>query len=236
MNASVLLLSVVVLAAHHDDELLWFEPWLEHASEVVILMPTTKAYDAPRSLEEREYGTKVRSLWGRTTDEDYLTYWLDKDLRPQSLNYRSVKQLLRGHFQKPSNTTFVTHNPWGEYGHVNHRLMYAAARDLALEYKKTLLVDTIHYSGTYTFPETRTSQSFPYNLARVSAIRTAFQTSILRGTRSDLWTWGDAEEDIPGFHQSVPYSQVIVDGVPVDLEELERYAEENPLPMIGAAL
>lgn len=145
--------ALIILAAHHDDEILWFEPWLNNASEIVIVMPTIPVYTPIRNKEQKLYSTKIKNLWGITTNEDYSQYWLNPQSRTDSINYHSIKQLMRKYFNNDNNTTFVTHNPWGEYGHYHHKIIYIVARDLAIEYKKTLWVDTIHYNGSYTFPE-----------------------------------------------------------------------------------
>jgi hypothetical protein len=233
MNA-LLALSVVVIVAHHDDEILWFEPWLDQASEVIVMMPTTPTYDEVRQKEQQLYGTKVKNLWGRTEDVDYLDYWVDKEARADSINYHSLKQLLRKHFKNSENTTFLTHNPWGEYGHYHHKLLYKVARDLAIEYKKTLIVDGVRYDDGYTYNLTPTSQFMSYDMCRFSEVRSLFQSAVFPGTSLDAWTWNDTDSAVPGYSQDVPYSQVIVNGAPVDMEELERYETDAPLPWVGA--
>ena len=226
--------ALIILAAHHDDELLWFEPWMDTASEIVIVMPTIPVYTPIRNKEQKLYSTKITNLWGKTTNDDYSQYWLNPQFRVDSINYHSIKQLMRKYFNNDDNTTFVTHNPWGEYGHYHHKIIYRVARDLAIEYKKTLWVDNIYYNGTYTFPEIGYTEKYGYDMNKVYQMRSMFQKTIIPGTNFDTWTWGNNNEDIPGYHQSVPYSCVIYNGEEYSMSEIENFAKNNPLPDVGA--
>lgn len=54
-----------------------------------------------------------------------------------------ITKLLKDIIADPAVDTIYTHNPWGEYGHAHHRMVFNAVHDLAIKYNKTVWVPNL---------------------------------------------------------------------------------------------
>ena len=144
----------IIVAAHPDDEVLWFSSILSKVDKVILCFlavaskPTwtggrhksLNAYplDNMLCLEIAESEVFEGADWERPVTTDYglditQNHLSDKIYRE---NFYTLKNRLRNHLQGCENV--FTHNPWGEYGHVEHVQVYRAVKDLQKEMQFTL--------------------------------------------------------------------------------------------------
>ena len=111
---------ILVVSAHLDDEILWFEPWLAIAD--LILTPTVypisefmknhivlrylslNKWVAPMGITDHEKAKMIAH------DRNYRHEWITDNLLSDILN-----QYVAQH------DVIVSHSAWGEYGHEQHQ-------------------------------------------------------------------------------------------------------------------
>ena len=133
----------VVVVAHSDDEVLWFEPLLANAKAIVFL---GGSYGQTRyNFLTNIYGTN--GVYNKNIPKYYAfdiitdQRWTDEALHDscyrdnalytyQNLydHARPILEQLKSQGMK----RVVTHNPWGEYGHPHHRRISDVIRDMAV--------------------------------------------------------------------------------------------------------
>lgn len=148
----------VVVAAHNDDELLWFQPFLPAARQIIQAMGGPAP--AHVTLQAAAYGGPlVHTFPAYTSDEEYMRDFLRRDPcgqvaevppaagsvyltqgRDLKLSFEEVRERLRPWIADPQVWRVVTHNHWGEYGHAHHRMLSAVVRELAREYGKDVWI------------------------------------------------------------------------------------------------
>ncbi len=138
----------IIIAAHPDDEILWFSPVLDKADAVVICfldIPTDPAISEGRRrcisgypalnvkwLEIEEAGCAGLADWRKPLP---TRYGVGIHNRGAACKYRKnfgrlvalLKTILPGY------TVIYTHNPWGEYGHEEHVQVYRAVKHVCNE-------------------------------------------------------------------------------------------------------
>lgn len=115
-----------LIVAHPDDEIIWFNP--EEYDKIVIVF--TDRLDVPqfgssrrKAMEELPYADKIISL-----DMIESNYWRDKTKRlDYEENYDELCDWLHNIIE--DNDTVTTHNPYGEYGHTDHIMLWHACMD-----------------------------------------------------------------------------------------------------------
>jgi len=152
----------LVVAAHNDDELLWFQPFLT-APATRIVQAMAGAAPVHRTLQDtaytkRYYGTKMAHLWtGYSTNDEYMRDYLRRDPcgaiaeapppvnpggtyltqgRDLKFSYAEIRTRLEPYIADPATWRVLSHNHWGEYGHAHHRTVAAVVRELATRYGK----------------------------------------------------------------------------------------------------
>lgn len=117
----------ILVIAHVDDEVLWFNP-LKFDKIVIAFLnrldrPTMGVARA-RAIARHPLRDKIE-LVGLTESN----YWRDKSkISEYEDNYRDLVEYL----QKLKNVElFYTHNSWGEYGHADHILVHKAVMAVA---------------------------------------------------------------------------------------------------------
>lgn len=144
----------VLVAAHPDDEILWFSSVLSRMDQVVLcFLPVQSnpiwtqgrreslaAYplDNVGCLELPESNVFWGADWRRPVPTEYGLKITDKRLSDTNYieNFEALKQRLRAQLQGRRNV--FTHNPWGEYGHVEHVQVYRAVKSLQEEMRFSL--------------------------------------------------------------------------------------------------
>lgn len=114
-----------LLVAHHDDEILWFNP--EDYDKIIIVFSGRD--DRPWFKEKREKANAEHPLkpicWGLTESN----FWRDSTKYAEhQRNYEDICRLVKG---LKDATSITTHNANGEYGHADHILVHNAVMDSA---------------------------------------------------------------------------------------------------------
>ncbi|MBK8010310.1 MAG: VCBS repeat-containing protein [Deltaproteobacteria bacterium] len=169
-------LDTVIVFAHQDDELLWMLPFWSSARRFVLAaVPTSPAHRELVALHGAEYSQNWVPVWGEMSNLCFAEiYWSSgprsaECTRISADTYLSnappdaaaakeaIKQRVRKYVAEPEVKRIVTHNPWGEYGHIHHRLVSAAVRELGVELGKEVVVlgsvIGTNGPGTWTFAD-----------------------------------------------------------------------------------
>ncbi len=140
---------IVVIVAHPDDEVLWFASVLPRASAVILAFGPYAAVpeiaaDRRAAVAELPYPTTLLGLDEAGTYD--MTDWQNPtpsrfgvtlDHAPPDVraayeaNFVTLRERLRP-MLKPGQLVF-SHNPWGEYGHPDHVLVFRAVEQLRQE-------------------------------------------------------------------------------------------------------
>jgi hypothetical protein len=143
----------IIVASHPDDEVLWFSSILERVDEVLICFLNYKSKHEKsmgRKKALSEYPKKNISclgldesgaFWDTNWQQPVITQFgleindssTGEDYRD---NYYKLKSCLQERLKGYSNV--FTHNPWGEYGHVEHVQVYRVIKELQGEMKFSL--------------------------------------------------------------------------------------------------
>ena len=137
----------VLVVAHPDDEALWFSSILADVGKIVICfkdVPRYPVWTAGRDASFSAYPlsrmvhldiTEADGFWGADWKFPVETeFGLALDLVPAATpryeaNFRQLIAELGPLLSNAANV--ITHNPWGEYGHVEHVQVHRAVRGRA---------------------------------------------------------------------------------------------------------
>lgn len=148
----------IIVAAHPDDEILWFSSILSRVDDIVLCflsVPSRPDWTAGRHqiienhplenvsclrLQEAEVFHGVD--WSHPVEADFGLQ-ITEPGRSDTVykqNFESMTKRLRPLLQGRRNV--FTHNPWGEYGHVEHVQVYRAVKVIQQEEKFDLWFST----------------------------------------------------------------------------------------------
>jgi len=236
----------ILIYSHQDDDLIWMYPFWNITEKFIVgAMPSTP--DFKSLIHEQQaylnsnypsiiYESNFENPWGTITDSEYSNYYWDKN---PAYSYLGNEYLLCGPLSNADNNLemirikakleqfiarddvdrIITHNNWGEYGHMNHTAVNKAVRDLAVKYRKDVW---ILYSGInldrslndFPVPVDLTYTTGTYNGTLYDAIRNIFN-------RYGKWTW--SYEYTP--NDAHPYVKIVDNGV-----DLTNYIPETVYP------
>lgn len=123
----------LLVVAHPDDEIIWFNPGLFDR----IIITFNHCHDKPWIYEARNKAIAEHPLNNRI---DFFQlpesgFWLNRSRRFHHLyNFHCLKLLLRDYFACFKITDVFTHNALGEYGHSDHILVHDAVKYMTYEY------------------------------------------------------------------------------------------------------
>jgi len=110
----------VLIVAHPDDEILWFNP-SEFDQIIIVFLNGYKEEERRRALENHPLKDKI-VCWELTESN----YWRDKTkIEEYKKCYRETVELAR----KLNADSITTHNAHGEYGHTDHVLVHNAVME-----------------------------------------------------------------------------------------------------------
>lgn len=136
---------VAVVVAHFDDEILWAMPALQIAKDVsVIMIPFSSRQQTVLEAMPTWYQARFRRRNGTTDDTTYLSVWADSTARESLLQREAVRARVRDAVQSTPARNIVTHNPWGEYGHMHHRMVYEEVAAACVAYSKSCWFSDIY--------------------------------------------------------------------------------------------
>jgi hypothetical protein len=125
----------LIVFAHQDDDVLWMLPFWPVASKFLLAAyPAAPVFqDLVQSLPaELNYRARWTPIWGSVDNDIWAEVFTDFCKRAPIVNLATIKAHLRSYLVAPIKRV-ITHNNWGEYGHVQHRLVNIAVRELARE-------------------------------------------------------------------------------------------------------
>lgn len=194
-----------IVAAHPDDEVLWFSSLVTGAERIILCFLDIEnrpdlTEGRHRSVEEHPLPS-LRSLGiaesGAFTAVDWRVPVMTKHgmeilvksaARRYRDNYYRLRYLLRERLSGCAEV--VTHNPWGEYGHPEHVQVYRVVKDLQESLGFTLWFS--NYCSTISLP-----LALQY-IAGFSSAYTTLMTDKETGERirdiykrNGCWTWYD---------------------------------------------
>jgi LmbE family N-acetylglucosaminyl deacetylase len=199
----------LIVAAHPDDEVLWFSSILDKVDVVITCFLSSKLHPdwgvkRERSLKEHprknicclgltESGTFLGVDWDNPIISEFGLEITNRSISDKNykINYYNLKQQL-GKLLKGYQNIF-THNPWGEYGHPEHVQIFQAIKGLKNEMKFNLWFSN--------YCSNNTSKLMAYFLYRFNLEYVTFKTNkaLLNDVkdiykRFDCWTWYDNSE------------------------------------------
>ena len=144
---------IVLVFAHPDDEVLWANSMLMKATKVITCFldnpDDTKVSSGRRkaiksypldnfiNLGVKETGVFKSSDWRNPVDTEHGVLCAT-NYQDYAKAFDAIKSKLLSLISKGQ--TIVTHNPWGEYGHEEHVLVYKVVQDISIELNLNILV------------------------------------------------------------------------------------------------
>lgn len=216
----------IIVAAHPDDEVLWFSSILDKVDEIVVCFVNNESYPewtAGRQISLAAYPMKNLSTlnidqaevfsggdWNNPVVTEYGIEIANKKVSDRSERYKANYEKLRRQLEQylKGRRNVFTHNPWGEYGHEEHVQVYRAIKSLQGELKFNLW-----YSNYVSNKSFRLMLS---HLERFHFDYACFETNkVLAHEIKDIykknkcWTWYDHWEwyNEESFIQERPYEQ-----------------------------
>ncbi len=129
-----------VITCHPDDESLWWSPVLPTAKEVVMTC-------FPSSAGMSHYITDKMPEWYQekwVPLQGFLRHYDAKQLAHNKTLRESIitDEFLTARLEEfvSQSKVIVTHSPWGEYGHIQHRQIWRVVKNLAVKYGKDVWV------------------------------------------------------------------------------------------------
>ena len=197
----------IIVAAHPDDEILWFSSLLNEVDHVLLCFLGEKVNPAfgqrrKKALPKIQFGHKLSCLeivsLGMTRPRSFLSPKFyqngielknendepDKFNDPYKENFYKLRDKLAIKLAGYQNV--ITHNPWGEYGHIEHVQVYRVVKDL----QESMDFD-IWYSN---YCSTRTIKLINPMLNASESVKFSTNTEIAKAAMSvykdsGCWTW-----------------------------------------------
>lgn len=171
--------------------------------------PLAPAQGAVVAQHSPSYQNRWRGLFAdKATDQEWLDDFglRDRCEREQDWNYERIRAAVEPWVAKSEFTRIVTHNNWGEYGHIHHRWVNQAVREAAVRYGKDVWVlntlvlfhgdDAVYLDlGAWHLPALRTR----FSSDAFFETRSIYQRTEFKATPAgvDTWTWFDGDDQYP---------------------------------------
>ena len=171
---------LTLLIAHPDDELLFLWPFLKRAAHIVCVVTDEHNPTRQWCSRRKEALQTVSAMIGASVEflgansEFYRLPTRDETLKSLAVQ---VMERLQGHRQ------IATHNPWGEYGHLDHILCHQIARASGLPILTTDIAEQVNWLPVRAWEEFRA----PYT--EHSLDREFFDRCKAVYDRLGCWTW-----------------------------------------------
>jgi hypothetical protein len=145
--------NMVLVFAHPDDEVLWASSMLMKADKVITCFSDSfddielsnarrkaiKSYPLDNfiNLGLKETGVFKSSNWRNPVDTEHGVL-CTRNYQNYTKAFDTIKLKLLSLISKDQ--TIITHNPWGEYGHEEHVLVYKVVQSIANELGLNIIV------------------------------------------------------------------------------------------------
>lgn len=117
----------ILVVAHPDDEVLWFEPMMMDKILITFLERAEQRITEGRKrvLELHPFKNKIKCFGLKESN-----FWKDKTkIKEYKDNFDDLLRKLKSEINEP--IEFWTHNAWGEYEHTDHILVHQVVIELA---------------------------------------------------------------------------------------------------------
>jgi len=148
----------ILVVAHPDDEILWFNP--ENFDKIIMVFLHRigdKLFSGRRKIAIRElpFSDKIINLGfvesGLTSNGRGDK---QKAVNRYFANFRELEKILPEHIEDADE--IFTHNQWGEYGHPEHVLINIVLSKIAPEIPTYCLGNLVGESNLFTMPKEET--------------------------------------------------------------------------------
>ena len=194
----------VLIVAHPDDDILWLSSVIDKVEKIIFCFnedPAKPALGVARKKTIAEYPlSNVSTLdiaepqsfdkadWSEPVTTEYglkLSRCKESDARYKK-TYEELVHRVRNLVADRKNV--FTHNPWGEYGHEDHVLVYQVLKTLQVEFHYTLWFSNYCSNRSVTLMDNYISgfhsdyECLPANRVLAQQIADVFKTN-------GCWTW-----------------------------------------------
>ncbi len=206
MNTAEMLEKSIIVAAHPDDEVLWFSSILDKVDEIIFCYSDVKSkpqWTVGRKQSLAEYPLKNITCLGMNesevfNDANFYSPVITKYGIAISQKGISDKKYIENYYKLKEDLgkkligcqNVFTHNPWGEYGNEEHIQIYRVVKELQEEMKFNLW-----------FSNYCSNKSFNLMTKYISVFDSEYVTlktnKILSGNikklyeKNECWTWYD---------------------------------------------
>ena len=196
----------IIVAAHPDDEVLWFSSILDKVNDVVVCYLGSESnpwWSDGRRISLAEYPIKsISSLnidqsdifngadWQNPVVTDYGLEIVHNSYPNRKDKYKNNYDQLKRRLEKQLDgyRNVFTHNPWGEYGHEEHVQVYRVVKGLQGEMKFRLWYSNYVSNKSFKLMMKHIDQlCFEYVALEPNKILTADVQKIYE--RNKCWTW-----------------------------------------------
>lgn len=168
----------LLVVAHPDDEVIWFNPMLFDRIIIVFLGRADKPWMNEariKALSEHPLKAKICCFYINESG-----YWKNKEqLRMHLDNFSKVTNALAEYLYEDLYTEVFTHNAAGEYGHSDHILVHEAVKQIFL-YQGNIPMWV--YVNSITEAIIPGDNYFNNDLTMFKAIKDVY-------SRNKVWTW-----------------------------------------------
>lgn len=227
----------VLVFAHLDDELLWMGPFLGHALALVQAGPATSTATADQMKNFYASKSVYRNpqelifAFKPIPTEQYL-----KESKPDYRCFRDLNQYsyaktfdalypILDNLKRKGAARIITHNPWGEYGHPNHRNVSAVVREIAVKLGLEVWISEVVRTGrvqggTDALPVSQGGKYlearhlndverfvFDFDQQNFFKVRNAYAQVKIAGLPNGAWTWLAADNEHPGLPTKNAFTQ-----------------------------
>lgn len=142
----------IIIAAHPDDEILWFSSAMADCQHVYICFGPANSKQITRGRKRaqikypldnvtfmnlHEPGAFLKANW-HSPEFGNIGLAIEQNYEKFERTYWHLQERLKSEITE--NTIVLTHNPWGEYGHEEHILVFEAVKALREKYGFDLYV------------------------------------------------------------------------------------------------
>ncbi len=185
------------------------QPFWKYSNKVIVsAYPLPKFYeDLIISKHPQYYRNSWIRAWGVVSNETWASVYMNQSAREYIITLANIKIKLESYISDPNTKRIVTHNNWGEYGHIHHRMVNKAVRDLAVKYHKDVWVLSANITrqsptstvDTGSFGLNYVNATFNHTL--VVELRNIYRSVIFNNpsfpSNWNTWTWYTGEYDYP---------------------------------------
>lgn len=199
----------VIVAAHPDDEILWFSSIIKRVNAIIFCFLEHKSrpeWSIGRKKSLNEYPLKKisclcidasetynRADWQNPVITDTGIGIANKNISSEkyNANFFKIIEALREKITGYKNV--ITHNPWGEYGHEDHVQVYRAVKKLQAEIRFNLWFSNYCSNKSLTLMS-RYIPAFDYKLVTLKTDRSISYDIEKLYKKNGCWTWYDSYE------------------------------------------